>query len=55
MMGMKKQINDWRKRIEKIQKQGRKSASDLGDKSNGLYQWLELDDIIRDMNDAVVH
>jgi hypothetical protein len=52
---IKSKINSWRKRIERIQKRGRESVNNPEDKSDGLYAWLDLDDIIQEMDYFVTH
>jgi len=46
-------VSNWRKRLERIQSRGRKSVHDSIDgkeHSYGLYEWLELNDIIQEMD-----
>lgn len=50
-----KLVNSWKSELLKIQKRGRESVYNPEDLSNGLYAWLDLNDVIGAMERFVAH
>jgi len=50
-----KLVDGWKNQLLKIQKRGRKSVANPEDLSEGLYAWLDLKDVIDEMERFVTH
>ena len=50
-----KLVNGWKNQLLKIQKKGRESVNNPEDLSNGLYEWLNMKDVIDAMERFVIH
>lgn len=48
-----KLVDSWKNQLLKIQKRGRESVNNSEDLSNGLYAWLDLKDVIDEMENFV--
>ena len=50
-----KLVNGWKNQLLKIQKRGRESVNNPEDLSNGLYEWLDMKDVIDEMENFARH